>query len=628
MIYTATQKRFNDSIAEGRMNLFLTSHSMMMVFIFLLGLPISHLKAQSQHELPLQDLTVFDDPADSWSIAGSVTASLESENEMSSAEGTGVLVNVPVDHNGRDLITNTEYGDMDLELDYMMAKGSNSGIYLQGRYEIQLLDSWTVKVPTSGDNGGIYERWDESRPDGQKGYQGYPPRQNASRAPGVWQHLKISFQAPRFDDNGNKIESARVLHAELNGVTIHEDVEVLGPTRGAMGGNEVAQGPLRFQGDHGAIAFRNITIKRYDTIAPTVQNLEYSIFEGTFEEETDLESLSASASASGSSELLTTNLLGLPDQFLLQYKGTLSSKEAGDYQFRLYTSGGSGILKIDGKEVISPQGENMQTITLPQGEVPFEIQYLKQANWADPNFALVVSGDNLRDHLLSERPLANPDRSKSIYVRAEDKPLLRSFRDLPGGTRLTHAISVSSLDNVHYTYDLNSGNLLQLWRGDFLNVTAMWYNRGDGSSRPDGSVLNLFDDQALALNKLENEQAPWSSDTTGTGFVTKGYHLDSSDNPTFNYQIYGASVEDEIRVVEDGQGVRRTVIIQDAAENLYVRLATGSSIKKVENNRYLVDDQSYYIELDNAVKPLMRSSEGHEELLVPAQSTIRYSILF
>jgi hypothetical protein len=71
-----------------------------------------------------------------------------------------------------------------LKLDYMMAKGSNSGIYLQGRYEVQLLDSWGVRNPRPGDNGGIYERWDEARGKGNEGFQGHAPRHNASRAPG------------------------------------------------------------------------------------------------------------------------------------------------------------------------------------------------------------------------------------------------------------------------------------------------------------------------------------------------------------------------------------------------------------------------------------------------------------
>lgn len=86
----------------------------------------------------------------------------------------------------------------------MMAPGSNSGLYLQGQYEIQLLDSWAKTEVKAGDNGGIYERWDESKPDGQKGYQGYAPRQNASKAPGVWQTLKIQFKAPRFNATGEK----------------------------------------------------------------------------------------------------------------------------------------------------------------------------------------------------------------------------------------------------------------------------------------------------------------------------------------------------------------------------------------------------------------------------------------
>ncbi len=116
---------------------------------------------------------------------------------------------------GTDLYTTAEHGDVELELDYLMAKGSNSGIYLQGNYEVQLLDSWGVQHPKAGDNGGIYQRWDESKPEGQKGYEGYAPRQNASRAPGLWQHLKVSFQAPKFDASGKKTANARMLRLEL-----------------------------------------------------------------------------------------------------------------------------------------------------------------------------------------------------------------------------------------------------------------------------------------------------------------------------------------------------------------------------------------------------------------------------
>src|SRR3546814_5552743 len=76
---------------------------------------------------------------------------------------------------GKDLYSVGEFEDMDLELDYMIARGSNSGIYLQGRYELQLLDSWGVSTPSYGDNGGIYERWDSSKPAGSEGMKDVLP---------------------------------------------------------------------------------------------------------------------------------------------------------------------------------------------------------------------------------------------------------------------------------------------------------------------------------------------------------------------------------------------------------------------------------------------------------------------
>jgi len=165
------------------------------------------------------------------------------------------------------------FKNFEFKASVMTTPGSNSGIYLQGRYEIQLLDSWTSLTTKAGDNGGIYERWDDSKPDGQKGYDGHAPRQNATRAPGLWQHIKISFQAPRFNQSGQKIENARILRVELNGVLLHENVELSGPTRGPLVNDEVATGPLRFQGDHGPVAFRNIQLTSYDKPKPELADL-------------------------------------------------------------------------------------------------------------------------------------------------------------------------------------------------------------------------------------------------------------------------------------------------------------------------------------------------------------------
>ncbi len=88
----------------------------------------------------------------------------------------------------------------------------------------------------------------------------HPPRVNASRAPGQWQTFDIIFCAPRFDKNGRKISNARFEKVVHNGIAVHEDVELTGPTRASAYNDEKPFGPLMLQGDHGPVAYRNIRI--------------------------------------------------------------------------------------------------------------------------------------------------------------------------------------------------------------------------------------------------------------------------------------------------------------------------------------------------------------------------------
>src|SRR5690349_18698977 len=97
----------------------------------------------AQTNVTLANLSDFKTPSPSWRSAGDVKADLTTNNKLTYSNGSGLLVNAPDEKNkGADLYSNLEHGDADLEFDFMMASGSNSGIYLQGRYEIQLFDSW------------------------------------------------------------------------------------------------------------------------------------------------------------------------------------------------------------------------------------------------------------------------------------------------------------------------------------------------------------------------------------------------------------------------------------------------------------------------------------------------------
>jgi hypothetical protein len=153
--------------------------------------------------------------------------------------------------------TRDEFGDCQLHVEWATPADSdgdsqgmgNSGVFLMGLYEIQVLDSHSNVSYADGSAGAIY---------GQ-----YPPDVNASRAPGEWQVYDIVFTAPRFDDEGKRISVARftVMH---NGVLIHNNREILGPTTHRnlppKGGTAV-KGPVSLQ-DHGnPVRYRNIWIR-------------------------------------------------------------------------------------------------------------------------------------------------------------------------------------------------------------------------------------------------------------------------------------------------------------------------------------------------------------------------------
>ncbi len=156
-----------------------------------------------------------------------------------------------------NIVTDEKFGDVELYLEFLIPKGSNSGVYLHGLYEVQIFDSYASPEPMkTSDCGAIYHRWIANR-----GVGGSPPSRNASRRPGEWQSFQIWFRAPRFDASGRKIENARFVRVLHNGLSVQDNVEVEGPTRAHMNIPEAPENPLMLQGDHGPVAYRNIYIR-------------------------------------------------------------------------------------------------------------------------------------------------------------------------------------------------------------------------------------------------------------------------------------------------------------------------------------------------------------------------------
>jgi Domain of Unknown Function (DUF1080) len=168
--------------------------------------------------------------------------------------GAGYVEIVP---GSGDLVTSRSFGDCQLHLEWATPASAhgegqdrgNSGVFLMGRYEVQVLDSYRSRTYADGQAAAIY---------GQ-----FPPLVNASRAPGAWQEYDIVFHRPRFDRDGRLASPARmtVFH---NGVLVHHDVELVGATAHRARATYAAHPdrlPLVLQ-DHGQpVRYRNIWVR-------------------------------------------------------------------------------------------------------------------------------------------------------------------------------------------------------------------------------------------------------------------------------------------------------------------------------------------------------------------------------
>lgn len=581
----------------------------------------------AQVTLPLNDLSAFKSPSPNWSIVGSVASSPD-EDAFRSTAGTGILLNTKTStlyQAGTNLLSNLQHGDMRLELDFVMPKGSNSGVYLMGRYEVQLFDSWGVKAPKASDCGGIYERWNEAR--SPKGYEGHPPRQNVCKAPGLWQHLDIEFQAPQFDASGKKIKNARFVKVVLNGVTIHENVELSGPTRSAAFADEKPSGPIMIQGDHGSVAFRNIRYESFDKQPVTLSPLTYAYYEGKFPSIQDNQT--ATPASKGTVAKLNYRLADKNMDFLITFSGKLTCPEAGLFTFAMPVTG-KGKLAIDGQPIIEHDRVYWRnevvskSVNLSAGEHSIVVSYTKDFGWGGRALGVFVSRTGMKPVSLHEyKSLPNPDPVGEIAVEAEGETVLQRSFVMHLGKKRTHALNVGDPTGVHYTYDLNQGNLLQVWKGEFLNATEMWHDRGEPqTSEPLGAPVYF---PVMCPLVPENSSADTLNDEKD--FLYKGYVL-NQDKPTFTYQIGSNTYEDQL--IPDGKILNRTLTFKQLTSPLTCRLATGKVINSLGKGLYSIDGQ-YFVQVPESQSMSVAAFNGRQVLVTKVgvgNQQVKYAIVW
>jgi hypothetical protein len=237
------------------------------VGLCLMGVPLwgsvpSDVRAAEEGWMDLTGSQTFDawrPPVGAWAVVGEVHLDPSNPKRLAAEPGIGIVYNGPAGR-ANNLITKEQFADVEAHVEFLIPKGSNSGVKFEGVYEIQIFDSWGKTDLTGSDCGGIYPRAD-LLPRYHYLDEGHPPRVNAARSAGEWQTLDVIFRAPRFDASGKKVADARFDKVVLNGQVIHEDVAAATPTGNAWVRKETPRGPLLLQADHGPVAFRNVRIR-------------------------------------------------------------------------------------------------------------------------------------------------------------------------------------------------------------------------------------------------------------------------------------------------------------------------------------------------------------------------------
>ena len=491
----------------------------------------------------------------------------------------------------------TASGDFQLTLDMLTASGAEVSLVLPGGKAVTLT-GWRV-----------------------------------NKLPGLWQRVAVNYRMGK---------PAMIEKMALNDVTVAEG-ELLS---GKSTGETAAPNRIGVQVVKGTVALRNVVFKPYanQPVARWSTPISYTIYEG--ENMTRAETAGKKILKKDTTAMLNYEVAyGQPRRHSILFSGKLNALQTGEYEFDLNYGGIAG-LWVDGKEMIPATYHELgqpTTARMSLAAGPHEVQVFFTRFYTRPGLGLFISQAGIRPqplHALISLP--DPDPVGLISVQADAKAeRIRSFVQLPGEKmKRTHSLSVGTPAKLNYTLDLNQMALLQAWKGDFANVTEMWYERGEPQLlSPMGATIYLPGQTALLIqpNAVSESTTAWPDSVDETILQYKGLTVDKQGYPTIEYTLAGVAVTDNIR--PDNNALVRTLTVKGSAigipgpRSVYCRVAAGSSVEEVSKGLYAINDRSYYIRVDPKANVKLRQSNGKQEVLLPVElkngtGSVQYSIEF
>jgi hypothetical protein len=558
---------------------------------------------------------------ETWKIVSHVSMDRALSDDWKTDDGKGVLL-LPGKSHDAELISKFNHQDIDFKCEFMLSSKGAASIFLQGHYQLRLTNSWDVNTDTSEICGVITNSVNGK------------PVINACKAPGLWQTLLIRYKAPRFSRSGKKISNAIIFEIVLNGIRIHKEIEISSSVS-----DEEKAAPLKIVGHSGPLAFRNIEYKAYNDQRITLKGTTYRAFKGLFREYDTLQKLTPVRT--GSADSLHWKYGDKRAQ--IAFDGKVEIPIEGQYLFRLRAGGPAWIL-IDENEVVNNKNTRDYTqaftgnIQLTKGEHKLSVVY---ANY-DESLVVEYAGPGI-----PLTPLTVHSSERKVHPV---EPLELTVRSTPVIQRgfLTHqgkvnryAISVGTPSGINYAYDLTTLNLLTLWRGQFLDVSNMWVERGEPQLQiPLGATLELVNTPAL-LDLTSNDKK-WV-DTVSVDeniYAQRGYRINERGLPVFMYSYQGNTIEDYVDANDDVNGIQRTITVNfdKATDVLQFLLGRGKQIESFANGDYAMNDQEYYIRIASGTDAnqltIVESEDGTQELrlLLNANAgqtlTFKYSLIW
>ena len=457
-------------------------------------------------------------------------------------------------------------------------------------------------------------------------------RSSGEASPGKWQDLELAYQPARGE------APALLVAAYLNGNLIYYQ-EVLQA-------GESGDGPLVLRLTSGTMAITDVrssdragkssSLASNGEVELNLPLIHYTYFpiEDQPEDVTNWGTLTPTKEGYiGRFDL--NAIRDRPTGYAIRFTSELDIPKAGEYTFTMF-SPSSTRFYIDDQLVIDNGGrgndfEGGGSIQLSEGTHDVRLDHYQYGGWNRLNLAYLNSeGEAVSFNDLPEgRAVATPPTGEGLKLETDDRPyLLRSFLNFPP-TRIydftekrTHVVNVGEADGPHYSYDLHNGSLLQMWRGEFVDVGEMWVGRGEPqTARALGSAV-AFDGRP---QWSENGDA-WPDTLAELRHLR--YELDDSGRPTYFFDLDGSTVSD--RIVPQGKGLVRTLTNTGGEGEVYTQLASARAIRETAPGSFELQGPGVTISVEELAAGGLRilEGEGASRLVaeLPAGEHISYRI--